>query len=149
MKRRNNNKKLKIIIGIIVFILALIATYIILIIKDILPNPLLDTSDLVCVKELELGSLNVQENVVFEFNNRAEAINYQMFTYNTYYDYESAKIVYDENKYREEYDLELIESENKIKITYNVDINNDKQLKNKQKTQLVDLYTIKYGYSCK
>lgn len=145
MKRRNNNKKLKIIIGIIVFILALIATYIILIIKDILPNPLLDTSDLVCERINDFGE---EEEYIFKFNNRAKVISYQRNTNIKFNDYDFAKEYYDEIKYKENIKFNEEEYSISTNFTFKIEENNV-QLYNKTKEEVNELYTSYYNFDCK
>ena len=148
MKRRNNNKKLKIIIGIIVFILALIATYIILIIKDILPNSQLDTKDLFCHRINYVAEVIDGAEYVFSFDEEAKFSKYKLIYYTIYPSYEEAKEYYDNNKEIKD-NMEFIEEENRINTIYIVSANESNELKDKTKEEIKQLYIDRYFYECK
>lgn len=148
MKRRNNNKKLKIIVGIILFLIVLITTYIVLVITDILPNPLLDTSDLVCERKNDFGNVVEKRQYVFNFDNVAKLNSYQEIFNLVFHDYESAKEYYNSNKLSEK-NIEFIEEEKTVKIIYNVNIEDVNHLKNKLKEDIKKMYTTTYNCECR
>lgn len=85
-------KGIKILISISVLIVLLMVTYIILIIKQVVPNPLLDTSDLVCSRETKLPGYTEAEIIVVEFNTDATIKSYKEIYKITYEDIEELKL---------------------------------------------------------
>ena len=112
-----------IIFGILSVIIILIVIYMVLIIIGILPNPFLDTSDLVCTFE-HPGSVCTEE-VIFKFDNRAILKEYEENQINHYRTVEDSKIMYDS----------LIESINKLEEAKKADPDLEKALNTKNEAK--------------
>lgn len=78
----------KVIKGILISVIVLIIIYIILVLTKVLPNPFLDTKDLVCTRETKLPGYVEQEIVIIKFNKDATIKEYD----------EIYKIIYEDVK---------------------------------------------------
>lgn len=142
--RRRNKKKRMIILSIILFILALIATYIILVIKDILSNPLLDTRDLVCVRKDNYGD---DVEYIFKFNKDAIVTSYKEIHNSILLTKEEAKEFFNLKKQNGE-NVEFIESENKVKSIYEFYVEENYKYYGMTKKQIKEEKITKYGWKC-
>lgn len=64
-------KGIKLVLGFISLGAILVFVYVILIMKGILPNPFLDTKDLICNREYVYGDYFTIESVIFSFDSEA------------------------------------------------------------------------------
>ena len=101
-------KSIKILIGVIVSVVILVIVYAVLVIAKVLPNPFLDTKDLMCSRETQLPGYIESEIIVIEFNKDATIKTYkemykitfenveELKTYKEYLDSVNKKHKYDE-----------------------------------------------------
>jgi len=141
-------KSIKIILSIVVLLTILIGTYIILIVKEILPNPFLDTSDLVCSRESNYGLLDYKEKIIIKFDKfqRVEQhVSINSFIYETL---EDAQEAYNSLDNKEEYKLN--KEENSIEFQKTILITSDNSFYKKNKKQMKDFYINELFYTeCK
>ena len=91
-------KGLKILLGVLILLILLSIVYAILIVKQILPNPFLDTKDLICSRENKFPGYIESEIIIMEFNKDATIKNYKEIYKITYEDIEELKL------YKESFD---------------------------------------------
>ena len=101
-------KGIKILIGVIILLVILVICYIALVITKVLPNPFLDTKDLMCSRETQLPGYVESEIIVMEFNKDATIKTYkemykitfenveELKSYKKYLDSVNKKYKYDE-----------------------------------------------------
>ena len=101
-------KGIKILICVIISVAILVIIYAVLVIAKVLPNPFLDTKDLMCSRETELPGYIESEIIVIEFNKDATIKTYkemykitfenveELKTYKEYLDSVNKKHKYDE-----------------------------------------------------
>ena len=141
-------KGIKVSIGALVLVVVLVLVYIVLIIKGILPNPFLDTSDLVCTRTIEFETYSEEEKVVFKFDKWANLEKYEMSLNVIYPTFEEAKEYYEHNKQYVE-SLKFIEEENKIVFSNDIFKNKDDEYHfNKTKQELKEEYEKNHSYKC-
>lgn len=141
-------KSIKIVLCIVVPLTVLITTYIILIVKGILPNPFLDTSDLVCSRESIFGLLTYKEEVIIKFDKFQRVnqhISIDSFIYETL---EDAQDAYNNLDDKEVYKLN--KEENSIEFEKTISITKDNSFYKKNKQQMKDFYINELFYTeCK
>lgn len=143
------NKKFKIILTTVISILVLIIVYIILIIKGILPNPFLDTKDLVCTifESYEDSEETFERISKFKFDNKAIIVSYEVEEISTYSSIESANKNYEyinEEKY-----TYVEKKENVIHLISTYEIEENKGYYGKTKKEIKEMYEKNFLYECK
>lgn len=141
-------KNVKIILGVIAIFIVLIITYIILIANEILPNPFLDTSDLVCSRENNYGTLDYKEKIIIKFDKFQRVkqhVSINSFIYKTL---EDAQDAYNNLDNKEGY--ELNSEENSIETKKIISITKDNSFYKKNKNQMKNFYINELYYTiCK
>lgn len=144
------NKVKKIILSIVIFILLVVISLPILIIKNIIPNPFLDTSDLVCIMGRMEPDVYTHQNVVtIKFNKKAIVKDIKEEGKYTFHDSKTATLFYEEfrNSIGANY-KEIISLDDKI-LTVKI---NSTDATDDMKKMLKKEIKIKYeefGYECK
>ena len=102
-------KGAKILIGVIILVVILIIVYAALVITRVLPNPFLDTKDLICSREIQFPGYVESEIIIIKFNKDATIKNYkeiykityenerELKSYKEYMDSIGKEYQYDEN----------------------------------------------------
>lgn len=141
--------KKKLIIGIIISLGLLLTTYIILIIKQIIPNPFLDTSDLVCIRDDSNATIDIKEENVYIFSFDKNAI---IKSYKVQYIYildteKEAKKYYEYLKETDTPNLKI--EDNKVIVFSNYKIEKNKGYYGRSKEQIKKYYEKEFLYECK
>lgn len=133
------SKSKKIVLGIITGIVLIVITLFILIITKTIPNPFLDTSDLLCKRE----NYNFDEVITFKFNWLGKSI----FTKKDIYLYFESKEEADEyyNNYAVEDSGYIRENDNTI--IFNTPNEDEKENYKVSRKKLLKLYNG-YGFKC-
>lgn len=142
---KNKNKSLKIVLGIIITLIVLVIGFIILIVTEVIPNPFLDTKDLVCERGYALDENSYFiEKKFFKFNFKAYVKYIKQENITKYFDEELAKKYYDEIiKYTEK---------DKIKLNGNeiISVINEKNsYSDKTKQEIKEYFEHELAYECK
>lgn len=142
-------KGIKILIGIIVSVVILVIVYAVLVIAKVLPNPFLDTKDLMCNRNSDCdGICDRKITLTVKFNKKALVTNVIKVDKHDFYEKEEATIFFEEFKEFigtgwEEY-LE-INGQQVLLIDNNFITSNENELTKKE-------IKVKYeelGYECK
>lgn len=60
------------------FLISIVVIYVVLVISKVLPNPLLDTKDLVCSRENDYVDFVLEEKVIIRFDSKAKIKEYEL-----------------------------------------------------------------------
>lgn len=141
-------RNIKVLIVITISLAILILIYIGLVIKEILPNPFLDTSDLVCTRAIEFETYTEESVIIFVFDKKAKLKKYEITENMVYPTLEEAKEYYEYTKPYVNF-LELIEEENKVKYFSSIKQNKDDSFHfSKTKKELKEEYEKNDSYIC-
>jgi len=138
-------KSMKILLGILIPIVVLIIIYIILIITKVVPNPFLDTSDLVCSRENDYFDFILEEKVIIKFDNKANIKEYEVYEIFKFNSLEAANDYY-ELLSSDTNNLEIDEKNVIKKSVYNIE--EYKEYSGKTKEEMKNIYVEKLFYIC-
>jgi len=143
---KKKNKGLKIFLGILTTLILLIVVFIVLIIKEIIPNPFLDTKDLVC--EGRIKTEDYEKKIVYKFDKKTIVEKYVEIIAIKLDSTEETKEKYNELSKTPDIDIKLDLENNSIVASkeYNIELNNGYY--GKTKKEIVDIYVNQYNYIC-
>lgn len=128
-------------------IIILLATIVILIVKNVIPNPFLDTKDLICTKKTYEVEYESKRVVTIEFDKWANSKNFILSEEITFIESNKAKEFFDKMKKSigKDWGKKISIDDKKISINENIklekkDISNKKQIKVEYEEM---------GYECK
>ena len=141
-------KKMKLILSIILIVVVLVVSYIILIIKGILPNPFLDTSELVCVRTSNASGNSLETELVtisFDKSAKIKILKEELLI--------EFDIVEEAQEYYDEFIMYLGEDTlflegNKVSSYSIVKIDKDNNYFDKTKEEMKKIYIKEYQYEC-
>ena len=141
-------KGIKILIGIIIFVILLVVTYIVLVVKEILPNPLLDTRDLYCYKDSSNFTIDdkIEEKKIFKFDSKAIIISYEEKTIYTFASEEYAKEQYEYAKEQKTDNADL--NKNVLTISRTFLMKENEGYYGKTKEEIKKIYGDEFSYDC-
>ena len=142
-------KGIKILMGIVIFVIVLIVTYIVLILQRVLPNPFLDTSDLYCYRDgTEYDAYKLNKYIVFSFDKWGIFVSGESQDHLVFNKEEDAKKKFDIFKDMfEESSEDILKLEDKTvilkgELDFSLDVNN------MTRKQINERYS-ELGYECK
>lgn len=147
---KNKNKSLKIVLGIIITLIVLVIGFIILIVTEVIPNPFLDTKDLVC--EITIGDPTAGPQAktifIFKFDKQAIITSYNEKAVQYFLSNDEAKNEYNNIKSNNESaNIELNENSIIYSIDYSLEV--DKGYYGKSKKEIKKIFIDEYSYECK
>lgn len=141
------NKRSK-IIGIIISFIIMVVTYVCLIIFEILPNPFLDTTDLICSKVVDTGDFKIIDERIITFDKKA---NIKLITEKNITEYpneETAKIAYERITKDQDLTTKIELQGNQLVGEYiEISVENFKGY-GKNKKDVKRYYEIEFDYVC-
>lgn len=136
----------KVIKGILISVIVLIIIYIILVLTKVLPNPFLDTKDLVCKKINDQISFTYEEIVIIKFNNDATVREVEQKEIYVFLDEQEAKDYYEQESDNKNFNFEI--EGNKVTISNTLTSENKIDYSVVTKKEIKKRYIEEYSYEC-
>ena len=139
---------IKILLGVLVPIIIILTVYLILIIKQILPNPFLDTKDLVCIRDSSNPTIQdkIEEEKIFKFDNKAIITSYDEKMIYTFWLESTAKREYEYAKKVKTNKVTL--DNNVLTILRTYIMKENEGYYGKTKKEIRKIYEEDLGYDC-